>query len=150
MTQTIDPTKANIEKLTRWLAEQPCQCDSGVCRKGDPIYCSSCFPPCDGLAFSWASEECSNRLGCPACVAKPKPLVHDALIYARGHVCNGSGRVPKAVGLEELMELYPDDFWNFTKTKADGEWRVVFRLRDYYGETPLLAALRAVVLSGQA
>jgi hypothetical protein len=55
----------------------------------------------------------------------------------------GSGRVPKDVGLEDVMNVYPDDFWLFTV--MDGLWRLTFRGKLFWSETPLLAALRAVV-----
>lgn len=143
MTQTkIDPTKANIEELRRWLAEQLC-----------PVECSSrteCIHAgCEatGLAFPWASKKCRRAF-------------HNSGHEIRGFNdcphCHGSGRVPKAVGLEELVML-PGTSWSF-EPRQDDYWCGLFHsvidgeplTHSAVGETPLLAALRAKVAQVKA
>lgn len=114
MTQIkIDIDRAEAPEIIRALAEQPCGHTWGPSMHPgavpmpelDKLHPHPKYCDCQGLSLAnpWASEACSGGLGCLDCVAKPEPLVHDALIYARGHVCNGSGRVPKAVGLSLII-----------------------------------------------
>ena len=142
MTQTIDPTKAEAPDLIRWLAEQPCRCSQG-CNQGyhtdDPnyrtgvTYCEYCQGT--GRAFPWASEPCPG----------------ESLESCQGEgclICNGSGRVPKAVGLEELFE-HGIDFVERSYS-LEQQWAARFGSSWGYGETPLLAALRAVAKTEMA
>jgi hypothetical protein len=143
----ISQTTDTAEHILAWLAAQ---------RKG-----CQCFQPnCDGysLAFEWASKPCPKRkavlVPCPAdCPIKLDPHLHNGTEHQKGCTqCNGSGRVPKAVGLEELlaiqeMRLFPPSN-NLTVDGEPGPWLVVLvgPLKFITGEatTPLLAALRAV------
>lgn len=137
MTQTkIDPAKAEKQELIRWLSAQPCK---GFCKLhhdnadhrnreagGECSWIKDCCQG-TGLAFPWASMKC------PWCGG-----VH--LELEKGCVCKGSGRVPKDLGLEVLLEAKP--------------WVVLSALHDELvrsrrvGEPEAdftLAALRAVV-----
>lgn len=135
ITQVIDPTTASIEECRRWLAAQPClRCKdtSGyepVPRPGDIDFgaCLGCKGT--GLAFPWASEECRGYWPGEGSVTQP--------CWSGCEECKGSGRVPKAVGLEELLEFSP----SLVAPAIYDEWR--FKSRPHY----LLAALRAVVRS---
>jgi hypothetical protein len=102
MTPIIDST--TVEQICTWLAEQPCP-DPGCIKgldKGSPSVFGSCRS-CDGtgLAFPWASEECPPWFGEPG-----KPASWQEGGSHKGHdKCNGSGCVPKALGLEALLEM---------------------------------------------
>ncbi len=151
MTQAkIDINHAEAPELIRALTEQPCPCpadgvtpihDMTVCGPAAHSTLCPCYP--SGLANPWASLPCSGGLGCLDCVARPVPLVHDALIYTRRRVCNGSGRVPKAVGVEELFGQAPSlgDFCNILAALRSEHVRAINE-----GGPPdyLLAALRAI------
>lgn len=112
MTQTIDIPNAEAPELYRWLAEQVCITCKG---KGimpaqhhdtEPFTCLRCRGL--GLASPWASQECPNyiclqpdlwggigyiTLGGPG--EEKLPVKHPQ--------CNGSGRVPKEMGLSLII-----------------------------------------------
>ncbi len=149
MTQTaLDIANASEPVLRRLLAEWLCDPRNVSCDHGEEVMDRGtrvgAHKNCQGtgLAFPWASSSCSNGLGCLACVPKPEPLVHDALIYARGRICNGSGRVPKEFGLEVLFEHAPSlgDFEDIIHVLIDEHIRTINEggPADY-----ILAALRA-------
>ena len=144
MQTKIDPAKAEAPELIRVLAEKPCSClssnfSSGCCGAcyAEDRHSHACNRCEDGLANSWASEPCP----------KMQTVFHPDTC---GCV---NDRVPKAVRLEVLFEH------GITSVKEDFEPR---NSREGYlathgwsllnppqgrGETPLLAALRAVVRS---
>ena len=111
MTQTIDFAHAEATELNRWLAEKSCQCGADTeppprgknCWRahgpgGDHRDCNPCKGT--GLAYPWASNKCNN-IWCQGSGAEPDP--QDVDKNQTCHTCNGSGRVPKAVGLSELI-----------------------------------------------
>jgi len=183
MTQIIDIDHANVQELTRLLALKPCpECvplwrdsaDTQVCQHGTAcdIHCCTCHSGFEfsttehteecrhcsrcrdsGLANPWASEECL------ICNGEGE---HSVRYYYRSRPegreqcksCNGSGRVPKAVGLEDVMQSVPFSIWEFgcaldgrtceLTAFPPGSPKVISFGE---GETPLLAALRAIANS---
>ncbi len=137
---TIDHALAEEPKLWAWLAELPCpECKGKGFPRPQTFAGGECFR-CHGLgrAFPWASKPCPAGHGNFA--------LHDC-----PDKCKGSGRVPKAVGLEELLEhdlrsvgQYGETGLYWAKTHASGEEVAA------EGETPTLAALRAKVAQAQA
>ncbi len=115
----IDPKHANEAELGEWLAEQRVD-----------LYEDH------GLAFPWASESC----GCHS-FRSPGHCYRCAISKDSCGACNGSGRVPKALGLEELMEAKP---WIVHEALAVEHAEALSESRppDY-----TLAALRAIVAS---
>lgn len=135
MTQTkIDIDHAEAPELIQALAKKPCPCP------GHKIYMH--HSPCldieaghgkllcggDGLANPWASSEV-----CPYCGG-------EGAEYGNCEDCNDSGRAPKDVGLLELVERFPNEVIG----ALEHEYVVCDEGPDF-----MLAALRAVVLSGQ-
>lgn len=191
MTPTTDPT-AEVQRISRWLAEQPCpNCrvveeddddepiSEGCITKGDArkgtleIYgCTTCggsgggletdsslegYPEGvaswnermkrvgaeygSGLAFRWASEECS-------CISAEPPIPACWRCAWGKHSndcesCWGSGRAPKAVGLDLIMEYKPQIGLLAMTIEAEQSRREA-RPADY-----TLAALRAIAKSLQ-
>ena len=109
MTQTIDCAHAEAPELNRWLAEQPCpesSCIDGLleqmcdCGDGPDLHMKK-HEACNGLglAFQWASEKCHHGA-----------IIDDVGVRwpkEKCPMCNGSGRAPKAVGLEDVMRQAP-------------------------------------------
>lgn len=137
----------NADQVLRAIAEQPC--DPTVCDEGQTVIEEMTHEACGGLGLAnpWASELCPLLTQWPARhLAKRR----SGLSCTR---CNGSGRVPKAVGLEELVVL-PGTSWSF-EPRRDGYWCGLFHSvvdgeplsHSAAGETPLLAALQAVAKS---
>ncbi len=97
MTQTIDIAHAKEPELRRWLAELPCHICGGEGFQAFGVIkesCSGCEG--DGLALPWASEPCQDKW---------HTVWHERMMLGKLNCpssCNGFGRVPKAVGLEEL------------------------------------------------
>ena len=92
MTQTLEIAHAEAPELQRWLAEQPCQ----FCRaKDEGIPHQGCQGT--GLAFPWAS----SGEGCPFCggASRPPPEGDNSPCED----CDDTGRVPKAVGLDTIL-----------------------------------------------
>ena len=151
MTQTIDFANAEAPELNRWLAEQPCpesSCIDGLleqmcdCGDGPDLHMKK-HEACNGLglAFLWASEKCHHGA-----------IIDDVGVRwpkEKCPMCNGSGRVPKAVGLEELLEQYPVMLYPlFAADGSQSSWQAMLRPNSAAdGETPLLAALRSVCAS---
>lgn len=137
MTQTID---AEAQELIRGLAEQPCP--SWV--HSQTTYGSDCRD-CQGtgLAFPWASEECPPCYVCPEHGRKATVDEDGCCVTCGADAPECSdGRVPKDVRLEEVLPMLCEPGKGLVIQQFfDGTWRI--RLSD--GETPLLAALRAVV-----
>ena len=159
MTQTIDFAHAEAPELNRWLAEQPCSECSGKKRiisetlwpdvQSEPVEsCTACLDANGeptGLALLWASKECPpwfNHLG--------KPASWQEGGSHKGHAkCTGSGRVPKALTTDDLWE-HGLDFIERSYS-LEQQWAARFGSSWGYGDgdTPLLAAFRAVAGSLQ-
>ena len=97
-------------------------------------------PRSTGLAFLWASEPCTNPFHTSG---------HEIPGFNECPICNG-GRVPKAVGLEELFEQGITDVTQDPKPRRKEEtyvarygWSLINPPKGR-GKTPTLAALRAV------
>lgn len=125
MTPTADPTTAKEPELRTWLAELPCP----VKQEGQ------CHPhqhrcKCQGTrrALLWASEECRRCAG----------TGWDGTCST----CRGSGRVKKAVGLEELVYKFPFRVIDALKAEANA-----MKIHSEEGYT--LATLRAIVAQAQ-
>lgn len=99
-----------VEQLRRALADEPCpNCGgNGGWGTGEALIYDGSIDVeiCDvcqgtGRAFPWASEHCF-------CMSKTCWIVRGRIGQHEDNCgcedCNGSGRVPKAVGLEELLE----------------------------------------------
>lgn len=156
ITQVIDPTKANIEECRRWLAGQLCPNCLGDKRViSNTLWtdahseavenCTVCIDSeikPTGLAFPWASEEC-GALWCNNGVS-PNARDPDGIC----HDCNGSGRVPKAVGLEELLRQGVIGAAGQYGTTGLYWADLPDRKHLTEADDPLLAALRAVVKAG--
>lgn len=166
MTQTIDPTRANVDELRRWFADEPCPtCNGSRWNFGGDDFmerrheeCTACLDTDGrptGLAFPWASELCRP---CYVCLEHGRKAIVDedgccVTCGADAPECDG-GRVPKAVGLEVLFEHglmsvadHSDNGYFAVygvKTEGTSMKIAVFNGK---GETPLLAALRAGVRS---
>ena len=105
MTQTTDPA-AEVRALIRELAEWPCPHCSGRGNdySDDPSFgCQG-----TGLANLWASEECpyanATKYFRHGAGLTMKALQEQEHWHRKGRCkCKGSGHVPKAVGLEELL-----------------------------------------------
>jgi hypothetical protein len=147
MTQVTDPT---IEQIRAWLAGQPCSDCGGTGRVPAAPHLSPasgfalCRPGCKGTgrAHPWASKLCHLCFGTSA-----KGLPTCTTVLEGG--CNGSGRVPKALGLEELLEVASGIVDCINLNLRQGKWEcrlMAGHMKDFWGqgETPLLAALRAV------
>lgn len=154
MTQTIDFATAEAPELNRWLAEQPCPRDWGWGPVGnwgtaEVTHIESCDCQGTGLAFPGASTVCLNQ-------AEHHRLLGDAEVcHPECYRCNGSGRVPKDVGLELLFEHGITSVTQDPKPETKEEiyiavfgWSLI-KPPIGKGETPLLAALRAVCASVQ-
>lgn len=110
--KTQTDSAPTAEHIIAWLAEQPCLKCGGSgwgwdkdARRVKDRECGGI-----GLAFPWASEACI--CGGDTCLCHACALTEAMGDGAGAHIptacrCNGSGRVPKAVGLEELMEAKP-------------------------------------------
>ena len=160
MTQTTDTTAA-IAEARRRLSEMPCLQDWGWGpASGEIKHPPDCICQGTGRAFPWDSEECVRTV---------KVKGQEVFMLCKGTEdcqCNGSGRVPKAVGLEELLvemekrgviiNVLPS---HYVYPELESEWSALVYTRDNNssgitqwnkrnrageGETPLLAALLAV------
>ena len=151
MTQTIDIAHAEAPELRRLLAELPCaeaynhQYMEGMPEGGgqpDGAICADC-KEAPGLALPWASTQCHHGA-----------IIDDVGVrweQDKCPICNGSGRVPKAVGLEKLFEhggLTLIRRRDLGRTKQDVSEKFLAvcgtSASMFKGKTPLLAALRAV------
>lgn len=136
MTQTqIDPFIANEQELVGWQSSLGCKGQhrwtSDGTKEGE---CADCRNT--SLAFLWANKPCQSyrtELG-------GAPSEH-----AQCCMCNGSGRVPKDVGLEEVFMQAPSlgDFEDIIHAVTNEHVRAINE-----GGKPdyTLAALRAVVI----
>ena len=127
MTETINIAHAEVPEILAWLAELRVGCGEDLC------YCTS-----PNLAFLWASTRCTVRAG-----------RMNLDVHGWNCLCNGSGRVPRAVGLEEL---YKHGIYSVTKYAPDRYGAIHdsdIHILAGEGETPTLAALRAVAESAK-
>ena len=154
-TQAIDSATWSVEQCRRWLAGQLClDCIDGLleqmcdCGDGPDLHMKK-HEACGGLglAFPWASEECGNWVGLPGKSAS----CQEGGGHEGHNKCNGSGRVPKAVGLEELfkygliyIQKLPTEWEAVCNRFTPGIEKATSGVKAK-GETPLLAALRAIV-----
>jgi len=139
MTQT--DTTAAIAEARRRLAEMPCpeQPPHGSGPEGYLKFrhWSKCFCQGTGRAFPWASVVCGFV-----------SYTTDGAQHTVACICNGSGRVPKALTTDDLWE---HGIYSITKYAPDRYGAVHdsdIHILAAEGETPLLAALRAVEQAG--
>lgn len=137
MTQTTDST---VDQIRAWLAAQPCpepNCVRGtLVEAGEPGQHERADEACKGtgLAFPWASELCPFQ----------KRREDPPHVYLGDCQCNGSGRVPTDMELEELLERFPMTLRPPIEGCCPNHAGWQAGLSPLPSETPTLAVLRAV------
>ena len=109
----IDIKTIKTDEILVLLAEWPCPntyC-SGPLSSGYFRGCAYCLDT--HLAFRWVTEPCSAGQGCLACVPEPQGETYETLIYTRGRICNGSGRVPRVVRQEDVQAAIRDKAFDY-------------------------------------
>lgn len=131
MTPTIDPTTASETAIRLWLATLPCP-DGARC----PVSNCKTF----GLALPWASLECPWCRGIGQDLPSKRPC----------NRCGGSGRAPKALGLEELLERFPMSLRSPIEGCCPNHAGWQAGLSPLPSENPTLAVLRVIAAQAMA